>query len=32
MDRWIKETKDLGDIPEEELLKRGILRAQSSGA
>jgi hypothetical protein len=32
MDRWIKETKDLGEVPEEELLKRGILRAQSGGA
>lgn len=32
MDRWIKETKDLGEVPEEELVKRGILRAQTGGA
>ena len=32
MNRWITETKDLGEVPEEELLKRGILRAQSGGA
>jgi N-sulfoglucosamine sulfohydrolase len=31
LDKWIKETKDLGEVPEEELVKRGILRAQRGG-
>jgi N-sulfoglucosamine sulfohydrolase len=26
LDTWIKETKDLGEVPEEELERRGILR------
>jgi len=29
LDRWIKDTKDLGEVPENELVKRGILRAQA---
>ena len=31
LDKWIKETKDLGEVPEEQLEKRGILRARSGG-
>jgi len=26
LDDWIKETKDMGEIPEEELIKRGLVR------
>jgi len=26
LDKWVKETKDLGEIPEEELVRRGIVR------
>ena len=26
VDRWVKETKDLGEIPEEELVRRGLVR------
>jgi len=26
IDKWIKETKDLGEIPEEELIRRGVVR------
>ena len=26
MDQWVKETKDLGEIPEQELVRRGIVR------
>jgi N-sulfoglucosamine sulfohydrolase len=26
LDKWITDTKDLGEVPEEELVKRGILR------
>jgi hypothetical protein len=26
MDAWIRDTKDMGEIPEEELIKRGIVR------
>jgi hypothetical protein len=26
MDQWVKETKDLGEIPEGELVRRGIVR------
>ena len=26
LDKWIKETKDLGEIPEGELVRRGIVR------
>ena len=26
MDQWVKETKDLGEIPEDELIGRGIVR------
>jgi uncharacterized sulfatase len=29
LDRWIKDTKDLGEVPENELVTRGILRAQA---
>jgi hypothetical protein len=31
LDKWIKETKDLGEVPEEELERRGILRARQGG-
>ena len=31
LDKWIKEAKDLGEVPEEELVKRGILRARQGG-
>jgi uncharacterized sulfatase len=31
LDKWIKETKDLGEVPEEELEKRGVLRARQGG-
>ncbi len=26
LDKWIKETKDLGEVPEKELIKRGIVK------
>ena len=26
LDRWMEETRDLGGIPEEELIKRGLVR------
>jgi hypothetical protein len=26
MDQWVKETKDLCEIPEDELVRRGIVR------
>lgn len=26
LDRWIKDTKDLGEVPEKELIKRGVVR------
>src|SRR5215471_6503135 len=26
LDKWIKETRDLGEIPEEELIRRGLVR------
>jgi uncharacterized sulfatase len=26
LDQWIKDTKDLGEVPEKELIKRGIVR------
>jgi uncharacterized sulfatase len=26
LDKWIVETKDLGDVPEKELIKRGIVK------
>ena len=26
MDAWISTTKDMGEIPEEELIKRGVVR------
>ncbi len=29
LDRWIKETKDLGEVAEEELERRGVLRHRS---
>jgi len=30
LDKWIKETKDLGEVPEEELEKRGVLRHRAA--
>ena len=26
LDKWIKDTKDLGEVPEKELIKRGLVR------
>src|SRR5262249_1014497 len=26
LDKWIAETKDLGEVPEKELIKRGVVR------
>jgi N-sulfoglucosamine sulfohydrolase len=26
LDRWVKETKDLGEVPEKELIRRGLVR------
>jgi hypothetical protein len=26
LDKWIKDTKDLGEVPEKELIKRGIVK------
>lgn len=31
LDKWIKDTKDLGEVPEGELVKRGVLRARQAG-
>jgi N-sulfoglucosamine sulfohydrolase len=32
MDEWIRDTRDLGEIPEEQLVKRGVLRAPGEGS
>jgi N-sulfoglucosamine sulfohydrolase len=32
MEEWITDTRDLGEIPEEELVKRGVLRAPGGGS
>jgi len=26
LDRWMKDTKDLGEVPEKELIQRGLVR------
>lgn len=31
LDRWIKDTKDLGEVPEKELIKRGVVRDVLAG-